>query len=98
MELAAAIETASRRPDLCGQVCDLSARTVEMAVLPEQLTENARLWDEILVSVRGRLRSHQAFETWFKPIVPLSLTPEPPHLELPNASSLDCIHDHPPPS
>ena len=65
-----------------------------MAVVPEQLTETARLWDQILVSVRGRLRSHQAFETWFKPIVPLSLSPETVELEVPNAFFVDWIHEH----
>jgi len=65
-----------------------------MAVIPEQLTDTVRLWDQILVSVRGRLSSHQAFETWFKPIVPLSLDPKTVELEVPNAFFVDWIHEH----
>ena len=65
-----------------------------MAVLPEQLVETGRLWDQVLMSVRGRLRSHQAYDTWFKPIVPLSLTPETVELEVPNAFFVDWIHEH----
>jgi chromosomal replication initiator protein len=65
-----------------------------MAVLPEQLTETGRLWGQILAEVRGRLRSHQAYDTWFRPIVPLALTPETVELEVPNAFFVDWIHEH----
>ena len=65
-----------------------------MAVLPEQLNETGRLWDQVLLSVRGRLRSHQAYETWFKPIVPLALSPDAVELEVPNAFFVDWIHEH----
>ena len=65
-----------------------------MAVLPEQLADTGRIWDQILLSVRGRLRSHQAFDTWFKPIVPLALSPDTVELEVPNAFFVDWIHEH----
>ncbi|HTM57600.1 MAG TPA: chromosomal replication initiator protein DnaA [Candidatus Udaeobacter sp.] len=65
-----------------------------MAVHPEQLTETGRVWEQVLVSVRGRLRSHQAYDTWFKPIVPLALSPDAVELEVPNAFFVDWIHEH----
>ncbi|MBI1798770.1 MAG: chromosomal replication initiator protein DnaA [Candidatus Eisenbacteria bacterium] len=65
-----------------------------MAVLPEQSVEAGRLWEQVLVGVRGRLGSHQAFDTWFKPIIPLEITPEAVELEVPNAFFVDWIHEH----
>jgi chromosomal replication initiator protein len=65
-----------------------------MAVLPEQLAETGRLWEQVLASVRGRLGSHQAFDTWFKPIIALEITPEAVELEVPNAFFVDWIHEH----
>jgi len=65
-----------------------------MAVIPEQSTETVRVWDQVLLGVRGRLQSQQAFETWFKPIVPVALSPEAVELEVPNAFFVDWIHEH----
>ncbi len=65
-----------------------------MAVRPEQLAETGRLWDRVLESVNGRLGSSQAFETWFKPIVPREITTEAVELEVPNAFFVDWIHEH----
>jgi chromosomal replication initiator protein len=60
-------------------------------VQPEPITQ---LWEQVLHSVRGRLESPQAFETWFKPIVPRELSPQRVHLEVPNAFFVDWIHEH----
>lgn len=65
-----------------------------MAVLPEQVAETGRLWEQVLANVRGRLGSHQAFDTWFKPIIALEITPEAVELEVPNAFFVDWIHEH----
>jgi chromosomal replication initiator protein len=65
-----------------------------MAVMPEQLAETGRLWEQVMASVRGRLGSHQAFDTWFKPIIALEISPEAVELEVPNAFFVDWIHEH----
>jgi chromosomal replication initiator protein len=65
-----------------------------MAVVPMIPEENARTWERILESVRSRLASPQAFETWFRPIVPLAVGPERVELEVPNAFFVDWIHEH----
>ncbi len=65
-----------------------------MAVLPTQSEEFGRLWAQVLLSVKGRLGSHQAFDTWFKPIVPREITPQSVELEVPNAFFVDWIHEH----
>ena len=65
-----------------------------MAVLPEQLAETGRLWDRVLESVLGRLGNRQAFDTWFKPIVPREVSTEAVELEVPNAFFVDWIHEH----
>src|SRR5437762_14090642 len=71
-----------------------SARTVEMAVRTSQSEETDLLWGRILEAVRTRIGSHQAFDTWFKPIVPRLLTPEVVELEVPNAFFIDWLHEH----
>ena len=65
-----------------------------MAVLSAQPEEQDRLWEQILVSVRAKLGSRQAFETWFRPIVVRELGPQLVDLEVPNAFFVDWIHEH----
>ena len=60
-------------------------------MLPE---ETSRLWEHVLQSVKSRLGSHQAYETWFKPIVPRELSRSGVALEVPNAFFVDWIHEH----
>ena len=65
-----------------------------MAGQPALPEESGRLWEQVLASVQRRLKSHQTFETWFKPIVPRELSPELVELEVPNAFFVDWIHEH----
>ena len=60
-------------------------------VQPETITQ---LWEQVLQSVRGRLESPQAFETWFKPIVPREISPQRVDLEVPNTLFVDWLHEH----
>ncbi|MBI5711402.1 MAG: chromosomal replication initiator protein DnaA [Candidatus Eisenbacteria bacterium] len=65
-----------------------------MAVQPLQTEEQLQVWAQVLLSVRDKLGSHQAFETWFKPIVPRAISPQYVELEVPNAFFVDWIHEH----
>ena len=65
-----------------------------MALQPVENAETARLWDEVLASVKGSLDSQQAFDTWFRPIVPLHLDASLVELEVPNPFFVDWIHEH----
>ena len=65
-----------------------------MAVQPVHPEEQSRLWEQVLLSVRAKLGSHQAYETWFKPIVARELSPQLVDLEVPNAFFVDWIHEH----
>ncbi len=65
-----------------------------MAVRTLQSEELGRLWEQVLESVKARIGSHQAFDTWFKPIVPRQLSPEVVELEVPNAFFIDWLHEH----
>ncbi|MBX7112624.1 MAG: chromosomal replication initiator protein DnaA [Dehalococcoidia bacterium] len=65
-----------------------------MAVQPVQPEEQERLWEQVLTSVKSRLGSPQAFDTWFRPIVARELNPETVDLEVPNAFFVDWIHEH----
>ena len=65
-----------------------------MAVMPAQPEELGRLWEQVLSQVKGRLGSHQAFETWFRPIVPRELSSQAAELEVPNAFFIDWIYEH----
>ncbi|MGH9198712.1 MAG: DnaA N-terminal domain-containing protein, partial [Acidimicrobiia bacterium] len=60
-----------------------------MALQPVQPEEITRLWAQVLLSAKSRLESHQAFDTWFKPIVPRELGPQTVELEVPNAFFVD---------
>jgi chromosomal replication initiator protein len=65
-----------------------------MAVQSLQPEDPAWTWARVLDSMRGRLGSPQAFDTWFKPIVPRSVSPQLVELEVPNAFFVDWIHEH----
>ncbi len=65
-----------------------------MAVQPVQPETQTRLWEQVLLSVKSRLSSHQAFDTWFRPIVARELSPQLVDLEVPNAFFVDWIHEH----
>ena len=67
-----------------------------MAPQPMILEETTRLWDQVLTSVKARIESPQAFETWFRPIQPLHLDLESNRvdLEVPNPFFVDWIHEH----
>ncbi|MGH7740590.1 MAG: chromosomal replication initiator protein DnaA [Candidatus Eiseniibacteriota bacterium] len=65
-----------------------------MAVVPAQFADTGRLWERVLEDVLERVGSRQAFDTWFKPIVPLELSAEAALLEVPNLFFVDWIHEH----
>src|SRR5262245_60405200 len=65
-----------------------------MVVPPMQPEHSTRLWEQVLGSVKNRLGSHQAFDTWFVPIVPIVVSPSFVELEVPNAFFVDWIHEH----
>ena len=65
-----------------------------MAVMSAQTEDLSRLWEQVLAQVKGRVGSQQAFETWFRPIVPLELGVQAVELEVPNAFFIDWIHEH----
>jgi chromosomal replication initiator protein len=64
-----------------------------MATPPEP-EETTRLWGQVLSSVKDRIDSQQTFDTWFKPIQPLELTPQRVELQVPNPFFVDWIHQH----
>ena len=59
--------------------------------LPEVTTH---LWGQVLSAVQNRLETQQAFDTWLKPIVPLTLSPQLVELEVPNPFFIDWIHQY----
>ena len=66
-----------------------------MAVMPPTPAQPApAVWDAVLDRVKSQLASPQAFETWFRPIEALELTPARVELEVPNAFFVDWIHEH----
>src|SRR5690349_22966047 len=65
-----------------------------MAVTPVQPEELTQLWEQVLEAVRSRLGTQQAYDTWFRPIVPRHLSPEIVDLEVPNAFFVDWILEH----
>src|SRR5215510_14079193 len=65
-----------------------------MAVRSAPSEEVGLLWGQVLESIEARIGSHQAFETWFKPIAPRLLSPEVVELEVPNAFFIDWLHEH----
>jgi chromosomal replication initiator protein len=67
---------------------------LEMAVLPVAPDQVATVWEQVLLKVRDRLASSQAFDTWFRPIVAREFGPQSVDLEVPNAFFVDWIHEH----
>jgi len=65
-----------------------------MAVQMLKSEEINGLWDQVLAAVKARIATPQAFETWFRPIVPRTLGPEVVDLEVPNAFFVDWLHEH----
>ncbi len=65
-----------------------------MAVPEQEPQAMLACWDQILLAVRERLQSPQAFETWFKPIVPLQVDGALVELSVPNPFFVDWIHEH----
>jgi chromosomal replication initiator protein len=65
-----------------------------MAVHTLQSEEIGILWERVLHAVRPRIGSNQAFETWFKPLVPRVIGPQLVDLEVPNAFFVDWLHEH----
>ena len=65
-----------------------------MAVLPVTPDQVAIVWEQVLLKVRDRLTSSQAFDTWFRPIVAREFGPQSVDLEVPNAFFVDWIHEH----
>jgi len=77
-----------------GRPPTFGARIATMAPQPLVPETTTRLWDQILTSVKARIESQQAFDTWFRPIQPLHLDPERVTLEVPNPFFVDWIHEH----
>jgi chromosomal replication initiator protein len=65
-----------------------------MAVQQLKSEEVIGLWGQVLLAVKARLGSPQAFETWFRPITPHSIGPDLVELEVPNAFFVDWLHEH----
>src|SRR5262245_34459157 len=65
-----------------------------MASQSTQLEETSQLWGQVLSEIQNRLESRQTFDTWFKPIQPITLGPQVVELEVPNAFFVDWIHQH----
>jgi chromosomal replication initiator protein len=65
-----------------------------MAVLPVAPDQVAIVWEQVLLKVRDRLTSSQAYDTWFRPIVAREFGPQSVDLEVPNAFFVDWIHEH----
>jgi len=65
-----------------------------MALIPTAQEETTRLWEQILCTVKDSIESQQAFDTWFRPIVPVRVDPLLVELEVPNPFFVDWIHEH----
>jgi len=65
-----------------------------MDVLPVTPDQVNGVWEQVLLKVRERLTSSQAFDTWFRPIVAREFGPQSVDLEVPNAFFVDWIHEH----
>jgi len=61
---------------------------------PDSVMDTLGVWAQVLTSVKSRIESEQAFETWFKPITPRAISPQSVELEVPNAFFVDWIHEH----
>ena len=65
-----------------------------MAVHEAEPQATHAAWEQILLAVRERLQSPQAFETWFRPIVPLQVHSTLVELSVPNPFFVDWIHEY----
>jgi chromosomal replication initiator protein len=65
-----------------------------MALTPTVADEISRLWEQILCPLRDTIESQQAFDTWFRPIVPLRIESNLLEIEVPNPFFVDWIHEH----
>jgi chromosomal replication initiator protein len=65
-----------------------------MAVQPMLPEISTQLWGQVLSAVQVKLETQQAFDTWLKPIVPLTLSPHLVELEVPNQFFIDWIHQY----
>jgi chromosomal replication initiator protein len=65
-----------------------------MAVQPMLPEATTQLWGQVLSAVQIKLETRQAFDTWLKPIVPLTLSPQLVELEVPNPFFIDWIHQY----
>jgi chromosomal replication initiator protein len=65
-----------------------------MAVQDFASHEVGALWARVLDDVRSQIGSQQAFETWFRPIVPRAVSLEVVELEVPNPFFVDWLHEH----
>jgi len=61
---------------------------------PTQSEATPRLWEQVLATVRNQLENEQTYETWFRPILPQTLTPDLVELEVPNLFFIDWLHQH----
>jgi len=65
-----------------------------MSAQPTLPEVTAQLWGQVLTAVQVRLETQQAFDTWLKPIVPVTLSPQLVELEVPNPFFIDWIHQY----
>src|SRR6185503_216088 len=65
-----------------------------MAVQPMLPEATTQLWGQVLSAVQSKLETQQSFDTWLKPIVPLTLSPQLVELEVPNPFFIDWIHQY----
>ena len=65
-----------------------------MAVSDMQPETFTQLWEQVLEAVRSRLGSQQAYETWFRPVVPRHLSAQFVELEVPSSFFSDWIQQH----
>jgi chromosomal replication initiator protein len=65
-----------------------------MAVQPMLPEATTQLWGQVLSAVQSKLETQQSFDTWLKPIVPLTLSPLLVELEVPNPFFIDWIHQY----
>src|ERR1041384_613157 len=73
----------------------ISARMLDMAVLPVAPEQVAVVWEQVLLKAKDHLASPQAFDTWFRPIVARELTPRQGAREAPTAFCVAWTHAPP---
>ena len=65
-----------------------------MSAQPTLPEATAQLWGQVLTAVQVRLETQQAFDTWLRPIVPVTLNPQLVELDVPNPFFIDWIHQY----